>query len=372
MSTSVDLTSEEEVEYLHKPPVLEISSDEEDYQHLARNIAIMHAQTGPYRACSKKAAPQKMPRLLPTPRGASIGLASPPPKNAAPKRDSLAKCWLYTVNNYETRDHIPDSDCKYRIQGYEVGEKGTPHIQGYVWLNKEIRFSAFKKLYPTISNFRKADGSPYQNFFYCKKDGDFEEFGPRPAKPKAKDTTYSEALDAPTVRDGIRIIKEKRPRDFCLHGEAIERNLKNARRSNYVHAYAMEDFSIGPQPLTKSVLICGPSNTGKTHYACAYFVNPLVVSHMDTLRSLSPDHDGIVFDDMSFMHHPPEAVIHLLDQEFDRQIHVRYNTAHIPKGTRKIFTHNISNPFYKEDIDDSQKNAIERRIHRVNIINKIF
>lgn len=111
---------------------------------------------------------------------------------------------------------------------------------------------------------------------------------------------------------------------------------------------------------------------GKTHYALAHFKNPLVVSHIDKLKQLSPDHDGIVFDDMCFTHWPPSSIIHLVDTELERDINIRYGTVNIPAGTRKIFTYNSDNPFYKEDISDEQKIAIERRIHRVHVLNVLY
>lgn len=290
--------------------------------------------------------------------------------------DAPACQYTYTINNYTTKDHIPDEDCKYRIQGYEIGESGTPHIQGYVCLKKKIRWARFQKIYPTITWFEKSKGTPYSNYEYCSKDKAFDELGLRPTAPKQqknKDTTFSEALAASTVREGLQIIKEKRPRDFLLHGEAIERNLKKAKLTPFTHTYLMEDFTRQPlNNLDTTTLLTGPSNTGKTHYACAHFKNPLVISHIDTLKSLSPDHDGIIFDDMSFKHWAPESVIHLIDQEFDREIHIRYGTTHIPAHTPKIFTHNTDNPFYKDDTPEEQKIAIERRLERVNVINKLF
>lgn len=298
-----------------------------------------------------------------------------PKKATKPKQDSLAKQWSYTINNYTTKNHIPDEDCKYRIQGYEVGEKGTPHIQGYVWLNKEIRWTAFQKMYPTITHFEKSKGNPYQNFEYCSKDGDFEEVGVRPKKPKnmlKSDEVFTEAINKPTVREGLQVIKEKRPRDLLIHGEAIERNLKKIKLAPYVREYEPNQFNIPLQSLTKSTLLTGGSGIGKSHYAAAHFINPLICTHMDNLKQLSPDHDGIIFDDMSFKHYPKEAVIHLLDTEFVRTLNVRYGTVTIPAHTKKIFTHNNENPFYNDDIEEEQRKAIERRLSRVVLIGKLF
>jgi len=149
------------------------------------------------------------------------------------EQDQQSKSWCYTINNYTTEDHIPDSECKYRIQGLEVGESGTPHIQGYVLFSNAIRWKAFQKKYPTITFFEKSKGTPYQNFKYCSKDGNFKEIGTRPKATKKdgfqEECPYVEALSLPTVQEGLEIIKSKRARDYCLHGESIERNLKRAK-----------------------------------------------------------------------------------------------------------------------------------------------
>ena len=44
--------------------------------------------------------------------------------------------YCFTINNYSTEDleHLAcnvSDICNYLICGFEVGEKGTPHIQGY-------------------------------------------------------------------------------------------------------------------------------------------------------------------------------------------------------------------------------------------------
>lgn len=108
------------------------------------------------------------------------------------------------------------------------------------------------------------------------------------------------------------------------------------------------------------LVIYGKSGTGKTQYALAHFKNALLVSHPDGYKDYDPEiHDGIVSDDMCFKHIPREACIHLLDWDFEREIHCRYTCAVIPKKTKKIFTTNI------EDGDifpDDPYGAIRRRI----------
>lgn len=317
-------------------------------------------------------------------------------------RQSQRLCWSFTINNYVSDDGeeetFSDALCSYLIEAHEVGESGTPHIQGYCQLKTAMTLNQMKAICPT-AHFEVARGTPYQNFLYCAKgeqshaewhelkeegpnygkNAEFLEWGPRPKAPvnahkkKPKDTTYHEALAAPTVREGMAIIQAKQPRDFCLHAELLERSLKKAKVAPATASkFLITDFNRLPLDLSKSVLLTGLSGSGKTQWALAHFKNPLFVSHIDKLKILSPDHDGIVFDDMAFDHWPVESVIHLLDMDMEREIHLRYGNATIPAYTRKIFTTNKPNPFYKPDVDPDQKVAIERRYLRVEVKQPLF
>lgn len=288
--------------------------------------------------------------------------------------------WCYTsfVNVDLEKPVVPDNQCTYRVEGLET----CPTTQK---LHKQC-FVAFKQR-KTLTGVRKYDGqcnwtelyknsTPAQAAEYCKKDGNFTEFGdpPKDKQEKVKkQDAFAEAMAAPTYTEAIEVIKQKRPRDYVLHGEAIERNLKKVKRNPITIKYTADKFNIPLQQFTdKAIFIQGPSGIGKTQYAKAHFTNPLLVSHMDKLKELTPDHDGIIFDDMSFTHLPSQAVIHLLDWEEDREIHVRYAFATIPAETKKIFTHNSDQIFYDNNCPSERVEAIKRRYTHVMLINKLF
>lgn len=270
--------------------------------------------------------------------------------------------------------------CQFAVFSLEHSEGGYVHIQGYLELENKNRATWIQAKVDTISChfhfLQKAKGTAKQNRTYCSKEATHIA-GPwligEPNVPVV-DTTYKDALAAATVFDGMAIIKENKPRDFCLYGSTIERNLKSAKIKKFASKYKLSDFNC--QPLVfdpKTVIhVYGDSNCGKTQFVLAHFNNPLLVSHSDVLKQLSPDHDGIVFDDMSFQHIHPEGVIHLVDMDVDRDVHIRYTTAHIPAGTRKVFTHNRKQIFYKDDIPNEQKIAIDRRIDYVHIAAPLF
>lgn len=84
--------------------------------------------------------------------------------------------WCFTLNNYteEEKEYI-DQVCKessrYYIMGFEVGEQGTPHIQGY------IEFKSKKRPKSVFNNDRihweLAKGTKNDNFNYCTKDENY-------------------------------------------------------------------------------------------------------------------------------------------------------------------------------------------------------
>lgn len=102
--------------------------------------------------------------------------------------------WVFTRNNY-TDKMLKDLDAKireeveaekivYAIVGKEIGEKGTPHLQGYVSYKNAVVASRIQKLCPG-SFHEHAKGNAYSNFKYCSKEGDFVEYGERP-EPKGQ------------------------------------------------------------------------------------------------------------------------------------------------------------------------------------------
>ncbi len=106
--------------------------------------------------------------------------------------------------------------------------------------------------------------------------------------------------------------------------------------------FKLESFDWTPiTDWSRSIVLWGDSQIGKTQFALAHFERPFMVSHIDKLTFFDKkQHDGIIFDDMSFGHTPRTAQIHLVDQDHAREIHVRYTMAMIPANTKKIFTTN--------------------------------
>lgn len=89
--------------------------------------------------------------------------------------------WTFTLNNYSEQEYasLEDVACKYMVVGKEVGDSGTPHLQGYVVFGGVKRLSAVRRIF-SRAHWEMANGDTDSNYGYCSKDGDFREWGTRP------------------------------------------------------------------------------------------------------------------------------------------------------------------------------------------------
>ena len=91
------------------------------------------------------------------------------------KQISCAIRWSFTLNNYTESDISSivltfNAKAKFAIVGKEVGESGTPHLQGYVEFITKCRplslHTEFKRFH-----WEKSKGDRQSNVDYCSKDG---------------------------------------------------------------------------------------------------------------------------------------------------------------------------------------------------------
>lgn len=106
--------------------------------------------------------------------------------------------WCFTINNDTIDDLIRllDATFEYLVFGFEVGEKGTPHMQGYIYFKNAVRQSTVKDIMPR-GHLLVARGGPDQNYDYCTKDGDYYEFGDKPLQGRATFDKIKDAMDNP-------------------------------------------------------------------------------------------------------------------------------------------------------------------------------
>lgn len=106
--------------------------------------------------------------------------------------------WCFTYNNYTEDDvarleslggNLERSGLRYLVFGREVGESGTPHLQGYCIFTSRRRLRSLRELIGERGHFEVSRGTPQQASDYCKKERNFIEFGSIPTRRTAPSIT---------------------------------------------------------------------------------------------------------------------------------------------------------------------------------------
>lgn len=107
--------------------------------------------------------------------------------------------WCLTLNNYTEDDELVCYDialmCKYCVFGKEVGESGTAHLQGFVYFDTLKSFDQIQLLFDGRAHLERMQGTPKQASDYCKKDGDFFEYGQLPLSDREKGERGKQSIE---------------------------------------------------------------------------------------------------------------------------------------------------------------------------------
>lgn len=126
---------------------------------------------------------------------------------------SEAKRWCFTLNNYTEEEYkiLGEQEWTYLCIGREKGKEETPHLQGYIEFQNKKRLTALKKINERI-HWEKLKGKPWQAANYCKKDGDFQEFGEISMKEKpGKETEDFSFTIGSFLKGGMRRVVANGP-----------------------------------------------------------------------------------------------------------------------------------------------------------------
>lgn len=183
-----------------------------------------------------------------------------------------SRCFCFTLNNYTEEEilAVKEWECKYLIFGKEVGESGTPHLQGYVSFANQKTLSALKK-YSDRAHWEIARGTPKQASEYCEKDGDVFEKGKRPLSQKEKGQVEKDrwrtAFDC--VLEGM--IEDLDAKIKCTHLKhveyAVHRQRVSKRKLKTLDGDLIHEWIVG-------VTGCGKSKAARSENPGAYIKDP--------------------------------------------------------------------------------------------------
>lgn len=147
---------------------------------------------------------------------------------------SRSRHWCFTLNNYSEDDarlfqSLPQG-CIYSCVGKEVGDSGTPHLQGFLSFTHPQRLTGLRRAWFAGRAHWETARSPWLASAYCKKAGDYQEFGQSPTKPSPgtrtdlsafKNAVKGGCLSSKRLREDYSDVYARYPR-FC--GDYIRDN----------------------------------------------------------------------------------------------------------------------------------------------------
>jgi len=190
-----------------------------------------------------------------------------------------AKNWVFTINNPEEwhMEAIQSLDFGYLVYQVEVGDEGTPHIQGYVQLREKQRKSALLK-HMKHHRWLEVFGSPKNYGFWAKQRGTSEEASHYCKKPVPEcdckhckdlerfddyweDGVMSHGDTAAKLETVARVIKAKGLQHAIDRFPSVYLQYHAGMKSLAVHFIGKRDFQ------TEVTVVWGTAGKGKTHYA---------------------------------------------------------------------------------------------------------
>lgn len=176
--------------------------------------------------------------------------------------------WVFTWNNYTDEDieylkGLVPSKIRYLAFAREVGASGTPHLQGFLNLAKNQRFSYLKKLLPKC-HIENMKGRLEDNQKYCSKEGELTEIGEKPAqglkrKRGAEDITERNNL--------IKTMREEKQWSKVVEKEP-ETLLKYYSAAQKIHQVFHRPSQTYEKP--EVIVLWGPTGVGKSRLARSY------------------------------------------------------------------------------------------------------
>lgn len=256
------------------------------------------------------------------------------------------RSWVVVLNNPEQHGHLDyclrydEVMMKYMICGKEKGEKGTPHIQGYVYFHNAVRFATLKKKWPH-AHFEAARGTPEENRAYCSKD-DFHEHGVLPAKGQRSDL-LSLKRDVDEGKN-LNAIREAHYSSYLRYQKAIVADIEARREPRSTP--------------TEFIIYWGNTGTGKSYAAHEQFPNAYWKDRGKWWDGYD-GHEVVIIDE--FYGWLPFSFLLRLGDRYPMQVQVKGGTRKFVAKT-VIFTANRPYREWYHHTDERLWAAFERRI----------
>lgn len=220
--------------------------------------------------------------------------------------------WCYTLNNptMDEESDVPDILSSYHIWAHEVGEQGTPHIQGYVEFDNRKELTAVKRLLPS-AHWEPRRGSQEEARWYVMKDGAFAELG-------------EPTDDQPGKRNDLAAARE-----FAAGAQPMRQVVENCSLQGIQVAQKWLTYREQARNWVPTVIwLYGPTGVGKSRLARelaqqAYPDDPpFVKSDANKWFDGYDGHTVVIFDDLRESWFPFTFLLSLLDR-YEKLVEVK-------------------------------------------------
>lgn len=157
--------------------------------------------------------------------------------------------YCFTINNYDYEDmFLAAGFCEmqhwvtYMVVGFEVGENGTSHMQGYVHFSDGKTMKQVLEWMPRAHlEIPRATGDKFsKRYEYCMKDDDYWEFGER---PKETGVTNKTNLVVEAIHEGktYEQLMEIFPSYMIHHGPKVKAYIEQRRPRDKMSFFITND-----------------------------------------------------------------------------------------------------------------------------------
>jgi len=200
-----------------------------------------------------------------------------------------ARNWVFTLNNYsvDEKEHLHgnQSKFKYLIYGEEIGESGTPHLQGFVSFHKKQVLSTVRNIVSPRAHYEIAR-TIAEAINYCKKEGNFTEIGEPPKSAQGERCDLEQLHNA--IKEGVprEQIRDRFFGSYLRYERSIVRYL--------------EELSPARSWKTQVIVYWGKTGTGKTRQVFTFHSADNIYSHPGEQWFCGYDgHPIVLFDDFN-------------------------------------------------------------------------
>lgn len=173
-----------------------------------------------------------------------------------------ARFWCFTLNNYSDAELQRYSELtllpggpNYLLFGREVGESGTPHLQGYIEFPSKKGFGAVKALLGERVHLEKRRGSQQEATDYCRKsDPAPMEFGTPTVSNQGRRSDLGQLVDELKGGASLKDVALANPELYCKYRNGL-RDIANMVASEQ------------EKRVPRNVFIWGTPGTGKSRWA---------------------------------------------------------------------------------------------------------